>query len=193
VSHDHEVDLLVLGSGAAGLGAAVVAADEGLSVLVLEKTEWLGGTTAYSAGTCWIPGHRMMADPDGDVAAASRYLDALVGDKAPRELREAYLAAGPRMLDRLGRIGVRFLHSATVVDYHPEIPGFGVGRALEPQPYDGRDFCEPVAARALVGCLVVQARAPASQTVAETAAPQRAIKKPSRACAAGGLLSVRLF
>ncbi|MFI5897784.1 FAD-binding protein [Actinoplanes sp. NPDC051513] len=138
MSHDHQIDLLVLGTGAAGLGAAVVAADEGLSVLVLEKTEWLGGTTAYSAGTCWIPGHAMMADPAGDVAAASRYLDALVGDKAPRDLREAYLAAGPRMLDRLGRIGVRFLHSATVVDYHPEIPGSGVGRALEPEPYDGR-------------------------------------------------------
>ena len=51
----------------------------------------LGGTTAYSAGTCWIPGHRYQDDPAGDTAAASRYLDALVGDRAPRELRETYL------------------------------------------------------------------------------------------------------
>ena len=52
---DEQVDLLVLGTGAGGLSAAVTAANEGLSVLVLEKTEFLGGTTAYSAGTCWIP------------------------------------------------------------------------------------------------------------------------------------------
>ena len=52
---DEEVDLLVLGTGAGGLAAAVTGANEGLTTLVLEKTEWLGGTTAYSAGTCWIP------------------------------------------------------------------------------------------------------------------------------------------
>jgi succinate dehydrogenase/fumarate reductase flavoprotein subunit len=138
VTWDREFDLLVLGSGAAGLGAAVIGADEGLSVLVLEKTEWLGGTTAYSAGTCWIPGHPHTADPAADTAAASCYLDALVGDRAPRALREAYLAAGPQMLERLDRIGVRFRHSGTVVDYHPELPGHGVGRALEPHDYDGR-------------------------------------------------------
>ncbi|GAB3563805.1 FAD-dependent oxidoreductase [Amycolatopsis endophytica] len=135
---DHSVDLLVLGTGAAGLGAAVVGAQEGLSVLALEKTEWLGGTTAYSAGTCWIPGHRYQADPAADAAAASGYLDALVGERAPRELRQAYLAAGPVMLDYLDRIGVGFWHSKTVVDYHPEIPGSGVGRALEPRTFDGR-------------------------------------------------------
>ena len=53
-----EVDLLVLGTGAGGLAAAVTGAAEGLSTLVLEKTELLGGTTAYSAGTCWIPDNR---------------------------------------------------------------------------------------------------------------------------------------
>ncbi|KAA9159327.1 FAD-dependent oxidoreductase [Amycolatopsis acidicola] len=135
---DHETDLLVLGSGAGGLGAAAVGANEGLSVLVLEKTEWLGGTTAYSAGTCWIPGHRYLDDAAGDVAEASRYLDALVGDRAPRELRAAYLAHGAEMIDYLDRIGVGFWHSKTVVDYHPEIPGSGVGRALEPRTFDGR-------------------------------------------------------
>lgn len=81
---DHEIDLLVLGTGAAGLGAAVVGADEGLSVLVLEKTEWLGGTTAYSAGTCWIPGHSGMPDPAGDTAAARRYLDVVPAENVVR-------------------------------------------------------------------------------------------------------------
>ncbi|MEO3826378.1 FAD-binding protein [Actinomadura sp. B10D3] len=135
---DHEVDLLVLGSGAGGLGAAVVGAGEGLSVLVLEKTEWLGGTTAYSAGSCWVPGHRMQDDPAADTAEASRYLDALVGDRAPRALREAYLRHAPEAIEHLERLGVGFWHSRTVVDYHPEVPGSGIGRALEPHTFDGR-------------------------------------------------------
>src|SRR3954464_7462897 len=115
---DDQVDLLVLGSGAGGLGAAVVAANEGLTTLVLEKTEYVGGTTAYSAGTCWIPDNRFQrADGvTGDALVASRYLDALVGDRAPRELREAYLARGTEMLDYLDRIDVRFLPPAKVVD-----------------------------------------------------------------------------
>lgn len=134
----YETDLLVLGTGAAGLAAAVVAACEGLSVLVLEKTEWLGGTSAYSAGTCWIPGHRYQADPVADVTEARQYLDALVGDRAPRELREAYLKHGPEVIDYLERLGIGFRHSASVVDYHPDLPGSGVGRALEPRTFDAR-------------------------------------------------------
>ncbi|EXG82307.1 FAD-dependent oxidoreductase [Cryptosporangium arvum] len=133
-----DVDLLVVGSGAGGLAAALVGADDGLSTLVVEKTEWLGGTTAYSAGTAWIPGHRYTADAAADVAAARGYLDALVGDRAPGELREAYLAHGPETIDHLARLGISFRHSASVVDYHPEVSGWGVGRALEPVPFDGR-------------------------------------------------------
>jgi len=135
---DLEVDLLVVGSGAGGLTAALVAADAGLSALVVEKTQWLGGTTAYSAGTAWIPGHRRLPEAPADAVAARRYLDELVGDRAPAQLREAYLAHGPAAIDHLERLGLSFRHSASVVDYHPEIDGWGTGRALEPEPFDGR-------------------------------------------------------
>ena len=138
-----EVDLLVLGSGAGGLAAAVVGANEGLTALVLEKTEHVGGTTAYSAGTCWIPDNRFQRAEGitDDADAARRYLDALVGDRAPRELREAYLQRGPEMIDYLDRLGVRFWPSKKVVDYHPEIQGAGMGgRALEPVTFDGRQL-----------------------------------------------------
>lgn len=137
---DVSVDLLVLGSGAAGLSAATTAAHEGLDTLVLEKTEYLGGTTAYSAGTTWAPGnrHQRAAGIEGERGAASTYLDHLVGDRAPRELREAYLDRAPEAIDYFHALDVRFLHSKTVVDYHPEIEGAGVGRALEPEPFDAR-------------------------------------------------------
>ncbi len=134
------VDLLVLGTGAAGLTAALTAAHEGLSTLVIEKTEYVGGTTAYSAGTCWMPGHPFLDDETAaaDRVAGLQYLDALVGDKADPRMRQRYLEAGPDMLRYLDRLGVTFRHSQTVVDYHPELKGYGVGRALEPLPYDGR-------------------------------------------------------
>jgi len=138
---DEEVDVLVVGSGAGGLAAGVTAAQHGLRTIVLEKTEWAGGTTAYSAGTCWMPDNRFQRE-DGvfdDAERASTYLDHLVGDRAARQLRQAYLDRGPEMLDYLDQQGVRFWPSKKVVDYHPEIDGSSLGgRALEPQTFDGR-------------------------------------------------------
>lgn len=138
---DIEVDLLVLGSGAAGLTAALTGVAEGLDVLVLEKTGLVGGTTAYSAGTCWIPGNRFQAAHGfgDDPAKANAYLDTLVGSRSRREMRSAYLTNGPRMLAQMEDLGVRFRLSPAVVDYHSELPDTGAtGRALEPEPFDGR-------------------------------------------------------
>ncbi|WP_297587801.1 FAD-dependent oxidoreductase [uncultured Corynebacterium sp.] len=138
---DETCDLLVLGSGAAGLSAAVTGANEGLDVILAEKTEYIGGTTAYSAGTCWVPNNHFQRE-DGitdDREKIERYLDTLIGDKTEKEQRMAYVDQGGAMLEYMERIGVRFLRSPDVVDYHSELPETGkTGRALEPEPFDGR-------------------------------------------------------
>ena len=130
--YDAEFDLVVLGSGASGMTAALVAAIEGARVLVLESTVQIGGTSARSSGTLWIP-------PVGDAAAAG-YLDALVGDKADRSLREAFLAAGPAMIIYLERhAGFAFRPYPAHPDYRQDLPGAATGqRPLEPPAFDGR-------------------------------------------------------
>jgi succinate dehydrogenase/fumarate reductase flavoprotein subunit len=138
---DLEVDLLVLGTGAAGLSAALTGTAEGLKVLALEKTDYIGGTTAYSAGTCWIPNNHFQQQDgiDDSREKVERYLDAVVGDKADKKLRMSYIDHGPKMLKYMERLDVRFLRSPAVVDYHSELPETGkTGRALEPEPFDGR-------------------------------------------------------
>ena len=84
-------DVVCVGSGT-GLLAAVAAGELGLRVLVAEKSEYLGGSTAMSGGGFWIPGDSVLRDlgvPDSR-ERASAYLDALVGDRAPRERRESF-------------------------------------------------------------------------------------------------------
>jgi choline dehydrogenase-like flavoprotein len=131
-SRDIEVDLLVLGSGASGMTAALVAAIEGARVLVLESTGRVGGTSARSSGTLWIPRQ--------EDSAAATYLDALVGDQADRSLREAFLAGGHAMIAYLDRhAGIRFRAYAEHPDYRQELPGAASGmRPLEPPEFDGR-------------------------------------------------------
>ena len=142
VGWDEEYDLVVLGSGGAGLTAALTGAIEGLRTLLIEKTEYLGGTTALSAGTCWIPNNSYLQQEgvQGDDAAALQYLDALVDGLADREIRTAFLAAGPEMLAYLEkRCDIRWQIYKTFVDYRQEFPGAGKGgRPLEPMPFDGR-------------------------------------------------------
>lgn len=127
-----ECDLLVLGSGASGMTAALVAAIEGARALVLESTSYVGGTSARSSGTLWIP-------PAGDAAAAA-YLEALVGEKADRTLREAFLAAGPAMIACLEQhAGFVFRPYPEHPDYRQDLPGAARGqRPLEPPEFDGR-------------------------------------------------------
>ncbi len=138
--NDH-YDLVVLGSGAAGLSTALTATNEGLKVLVLEKSEYFGGTTCYSAGTCWVPGSKYVAEAGitDDLAKAETYLDALVGDRGPKDMWMAYLTNGPKMIDYMESLGIRWIPFPGFVDYYPELEGSGRGyRALEPEPFEGK-------------------------------------------------------
>lgn len=142
-------DCVVLGAGAAGMAAALFAALDGLTVLLVERTEYVGGTSALSAGTTWVPNtlHAAAVNPDDTPEAAAAFLSAVVGNKAPAVLRDAFLASGPEAVARLEReTEVHFRPYALHPDYEQEQQGATLrGRALEPLPFDGRrlgaDLC----------------------------------------------------
>lgn len=139
---DEEYDLVVLGAGVAGMTAALVSALEGLRTLVIEKSDQVGGTSAFSSGTVWIPNNppQRKSGVTGDVEAVLAYLDALVGGRADRALREAFVAAGAEMLEYLERhADFPWQMYDLQPDYHQELPGAAVGgRPLMPLPFDGR-------------------------------------------------------
>ena len=159
-------DLLVAGSGAAGLAAAVTAASNGLDVIVAEKAAVFGGTTAYSAGIVWVPGSRQAraAGIDDGRDAALRYLIAECGNRLDRAKAEAYLDDGPDILAWLeANSHLRFNLAPLWPDYHPTKDGGSPGgRSLGPAPFDGRrlgarfaDLRPPLATTTILGGMMV--------------------------------------
>lgn len=136
---DREVDLVVLGAGAAGMTAALTAARLGLAVELLEKAAVVGGSTAVSAGSVWVPNTRH-APPDDSIERARSYLQATVGDRLRPELCEAFLARGPEMVAFLEAEGeLRFRAYPHHPDYLAAATGATLhGRVLEALPFDGR-------------------------------------------------------
>lgn len=161
-----QCDLVVLGSGAGGLTAALVAAMEGLRVILIEHASHVGGTSARSSGTVWIPGnHHLVARGfHDDSDRAQSYLASLVGNRGEAALWQAFLDAGPHMLrDLEQRAGLAFAPFMSAPDYRQEHEGaaFG-GRALEPAAFDGRtlgaDFArlaEPLPELTVLGGMMV--------------------------------------
>ncbi len=138
---NEEYDIVVLGSGAAGMTAALVAAVEGMRTLLIEKSPHVGGTTARSSGSVWIANNRYQREAGitGDDQPALQYLDAMVRGRSDRSLREAFIATGPEMLDYLEKhADVRFQMYRLAPDYRQEFPGAATyGRVLEPLVFDG--------------------------------------------------------
>ena len=135
-------DFVVAGSGAAGLTAALTAAVNGLSTLVIEKTEFFGGSTARSGGGVWVPRNSVLRKagiPD-TTEEASAYLAHVAGEAGSAGLQKAFLEHGPAMLDLvLASTPVDFNWVPNYSDYYPEAPGGRPGgRSIEPKLLDGR-------------------------------------------------------
>jgi 3-oxosteroid 1-dehydrogenase len=137
-----EFDIIVVGSGAAGMTAALTAAHLGATAVVLEKTGAFGGTTARSGGGIWAPGNQVLrrAGIADTPERADAYLAHLTGDDVPAELRHALLEHCPAMLDIvLATTPLRFAWVPGYADYYPEAPGgLASGRSIEPVPLDGK-------------------------------------------------------
>ena len=144
-SWDLLADVVVVGSGAAALAAAVSASAGGAQVAVLERSETFGGTTAVSGGVAWIPNNHHM----GEVGASDSREDALVYlrrlslGKIDDRLLETFVDTAPE--------AIRFLEEKTPLrfralkypDYHPEFPGGKrCGRSLDPELFDGNQLGE---------------------------------------------------
>lgn len=130
-------DFVIIGSGAGGLCAALTARAAGAEVLVLEKEAMIGGNSALSGGTMWIPGNALMREAGiaDSVEDGLTYLNACIEDAGPAtslERKTAYLSEGPKMIDFLRGRGISMKRANNYADYYAELPGGNTrGRALQ--------------------------------------------------------------
>jgi succinate dehydrogenase/fumarate reductase flavoprotein subunit len=144
IQETYECDALVVGSGCAGMSAAVTAGHHGLNVLIVEKEPRFGGTTARSGGWLWIPGTSLARDwgitesPD----QARTYLRHEAGNSFDAARVDAFLTEGPEAVDFFTtKTALRFDMPLTFPDYHAEAPGGAQGgRSMVTRPFDGHEL-----------------------------------------------------
>lgn len=137
----HKCDVLVVGSGAAGMATALRAAHDGLNVIVAEKSPYFGGTTALSAGWSWVPGNRKGAESTGDTRAeVEEYLRALAPETYNDKGIEGFLDTVPEAIDFFeDHTSVVFSYPEKAPDYKMDLPGAKLGgRAILPKDADIR-------------------------------------------------------
>lgn len=188
-------DAVVIGAGAGGMTAACIAASAGCSVLLLEQSSVVGGTTAISGGMVWLPANHKTAEagrPDS-VEAARTYLAATVPGKR-REKLEAFLTqADAALRDLEVKTSLRFQPVLTYPDYYPDLPGGTAGgRVLEPVPFDGSQLGrafdlvrDPLPEFTLFGGMMISRK--------DIPHFRRAMKSPVSALRAGRLMLEYLF
>ncbi len=147
-SATEEVDVLVVGTGASGMAAAITAAHQGLKVLVVDKQPQFGGTTARSGGWLWVPGTHLAAQQGitEEPGAARRYLQHEAGSHFDGPRVDAFLREGPKAIDFFtSKTCVQFDMPAVFPDYHAEAPGGAPGgRSMVTRPFDGRELGDRV-------------------------------------------------
>lgn len=135
-------DLLVVGSGAAGMAAAISARHHGLNPVIIEKAEVFGGSTAVSGGAIWVPNNPIMraAGMSDSAEAARTYIRGETGNLFNAELVDAFLDKGPEAIGFFHeKTALTLSHRAVSPDYHPDADGATEGgRALDAHDYDGR-------------------------------------------------------
>lgn len=137
-----EADVIVVGSGAAGLATAVTAAWLGLDVVVLEKEQYFGGTSAWSGGWLWIPRNPLAVASNiiEDIEKPLAYLRAELGEGFDAVAARRFLEQGPRMVSFFQRnTSVDFIDGNAIPDFHDTSDGAGFGgRSVCAKPFDGR-------------------------------------------------------
>ena len=135
-------DLIIVGSGAAGMTAALTAKKEGLNVLLIEKAATFGGSTARSGAGIWIRNNSVIKEAglEDSFEEASEYLSQVVGDIVSEDKQEIYLRQGPKMLDFvMANSPLRFQYMKGYSDYYPKFSGAKKeGASIEPKMINGK-------------------------------------------------------
>jgi 3-oxosteroid 1-dehydrogenase len=178
---DEVFDFVVVGSGGGSMCAGLLMRSTGKSVVILEKTTLVGGTTSRSGGVMWIPNNRFMKRDgveDGFEKAAT-YLDAVSGNHtdapgATRERRLKYLTEAPCMVDFLVSQGIRLTRASEWPDYYDDLPGGSVaGRTVVAELFNVKELgpwmqkLQPSSIQAPVPPLLERLKIPAPATVEE--------------------------
>ena len=136
-------DLIVVGSGAAGLSCAITAKSRGLKVLVVEKEPVFGGTTALSGGVLWIPlsHHGLRQNPQDSIDAVRTYMMHETGAYFDPEAVAAFIENGPKMVDFFEQHTQMKFIPTLYPDYHPDVAGgAAIGRSILAEPFDIRQL-----------------------------------------------------
>jgi succinate dehydrogenase/fumarate reductase flavoprotein subunit len=142
------VDVVVVGSGAAGLTCAITAAKRGLKVVVLEKEPVFGGTTALSGGVLWIPlgSHGKAQNPADSPERVSTYLRNETGQFYDAAAVDSFIENGPKMVDFLQKETCMQFVPTLYPDYHPQVNGGAdIGRSILATAFDIRELGKDMA------------------------------------------------